>query len=62
MAVISATRQETVQSKSVYELSKLNSFSDFPLPTPVEKIIQGKTNLRMPTLERFVTTYVKHEI
>merc|ERR1712223_515345 len=46
-----ATRQETVQSKSVYELSKLNSFSDFPLPTPVEKIIQGKTNLRMPNIE-----------
>ena len=49
-----ATRQETVQSKSVGELAQMNSFSDFPLPTPIEKMIQGKTSLKMPTLERFV--------
>merc|ERR1712241_969981 len=46
-----ATRQETVQSKSVYELSQLNSFSDFPLPTPIEKIIQGKKSLKMPSMD-----------
>ena len=49
-----ATRQEIVQSKSVGELAKLNSFSDFPLPENIEKMIQGKTSLKMPTLERFV--------
>ena len=49
-----ATRQEIVQSKSVGELAQLNSFSDFPLPENIEKMIQGKTSLKMPTLERFV--------
>ena len=46
-----ATRQEVVQSKSVGELAQLNSFSDFPLPTPIEKIIQGKTSLKMPLMD-----------
>ena len=46
-----ATRQEVVQSKSVGELAQLNSFSDFPLPTPIEKIIQGKTSLKMPSMD-----------
>ena len=60
MAAILATRQETVQSRSVHELAKMNSFADFPLPENVEKIIQGKTNLRMPTLERFVTNQLEN--
>ena len=46
-----ATRQEVVQSKSVGELAQLNSFSDFPLPTPIEKIIQGKTSLKIPSMD-----------
>ena len=28
-----------IQSKSVGELSQINSLSDFPIPTPIEKLI-----------------------
>lgn len=39
------SRQEVVQSKSVGELAQVNSFADFPLPTPIEKMIQGQSKL-----------------
>merc|ERR1711983_248545 len=34
-------RQEVVNSKSVGELAQVTSLSDFPLPTPIENLIQG---------------------
>ena len=33
-------RAETVRSKSVHELSQITSLADFPLPAPIENIIQ----------------------
>ncbi len=38
-------RQELTQSKSVNELSQVNSLSDFPVPKPIENLIQGKSSL-----------------
>jgi hypothetical protein len=33
-------RAATVKSKSVHELSQIGSFAEFPLPAPIENIIQ----------------------
>ena len=42
------SRQEIVQSKSVSELAQMRSFNDFPLPTPIENLVYGKTAIKVP--------------
>jgi len=44
-------RRNIVQSKSVSELAQVNTLADFPLPTPIEHLIQGKSALRLPKPE-----------
>ena len=41
-------RYELTQSKSVSELAQVRNLAEFPLPTPIEKLIQGKTALNLP--------------
>ena len=41
-------RYELTQSKSVSELSQVRNLAEFPLPTPIENLIQGKTALTLP--------------
>lgn len=43
-------RQEVVQSKSVSELSQMQTLADFPVPSPIEKIMQGKTTIPVPKM------------
>ena len=44
------SRQEIVQSKSVGELAQMASLADFPLPTPIENLIQGKSSIKVPKI------------
>lgn len=44
-------RRELVQSKSVSELAQVQSFADFPLPKPIENLIQGKSTFKVPGLD-----------
>ena len=39
---IQQQRREVTQSKSVSELSKIEGFADFPIPTTIEKMIHAK--------------------
>jgi hypothetical protein len=40
-------RRKAVQSKSVMELSKISSMSDFPVPEPVQRLLsRSKGDLR----------------
>ena len=48
---VQESRKSVVQSKSVSELSQVKNFADFPLPTPIEHLIQGKTALHLPKPE-----------
>ena len=48
---VQESRKSVVQSKSVSELSQVKNFADFPLPTPIEHLIQGKTVLHLPKPE-----------
>ena len=41
-------RYELTQSKSVSELAQVRNLAEFPLPTPIENLILGKTALTIP--------------
>ena len=41
-------RYELTQSKSVSELAQVRNLAEFPLPTPIENLIHGKTALNLP--------------
>ena len=41
-------RYELTQSKSVSELAQVRNLAEFPLPTPIENLIHGKTALTIP--------------
>ena len=45
---VQKNRYELTQSKSVSELAQVRNLSEFPLPTPIENLIQGKTSLKLP--------------
>ena len=45
---VQKNRYELTQSKSVSELAQVRNLAEFPLPTPVENLIHGKTALKLP--------------
>ena len=47
-------RRETVASKSVNELSQVQSLADMPIPSPVQKLIDRAQTLRVPNQEGYV--------